>query len=345
MADSGEVQGNAPPKEMIGRSEAWKKVERSSKVVSATDATVLITGESGTGKELVAASIHSQSDRSKGPFVRVNCAAIPADLFESEFFGHTRGAFTGAIGERTGRFELAHGGTILLDEIGEIPLELQGKLLRVLQEGQFERVGENRTRTVDVRVIAATNRDLKAATEAGEFRSDLYYRLSVYPIELPPLRERLDDVPELAVHFLGKYAAKHACPADRFTSEQLEALKRYHYPGNVRELENIVERITIVAGCGLLKMDVSAIIRSMLLPEKEKEIAEAIGADPGPAPGRILTYPEIKELEKRNLMTALKATGFKIYGDDGAARLLDIKPTTLTSKIRSLGITKEPVAN
>lgn len=342
MADSGAAREGASSTVMIGESDAWKEIVRSAKMVSATDATVLITGESGTGKELVATSIHEQSTRSRGPFVAVNCAAIPSELFESEFFGHARGSFTGAVSERAGRFELAHGGTILLDEIGEIPLELQGKLLRVLQEGRFERVGENRTRTVDVRVIAATNRDLRAAAEAGEFRSDLYYRLSVFPIELPPLRERLDDVPELANHFLRKYAAKHACPTEKFSDEQLEALKRYHYPGNVRELENIVERITIVAGCGLLKMDVSAIIRSMLIPEKEREISDLISARP--ETGRLLTYPELRKLEKENLIAALKTTGFKIYGEDGAARLLDIKPTTLTSKIRSMGIVKEPSA-
>ena len=216
------------------------------KVVAPTPASVLLLGESGTGKELVARAIHDHSGRKGKPLVRVNCASVPKDLFESEFFGHVKGAFTGAIKDRVGRFEMANGGTLFLDEVGEIPLDLQAKLLRVLQEGQFEKLGEDKTRTVNVRLIAATNRDLHAEANAGRFRQDLYFRLSVFPIELPPLRERREDIAPLAEYFIGQSAERLGLPAPHLTREHLRQLEHYDWPGNVRELQNVIERATIL---------------------------------------------------------------------------------------------------
>src|SRR5204863_91461 len=225
--------------QLVGESPAFHKLLDQIKMVGPTCANVLIFGESGTGKELVCRAIHDKSDRKERPLVRVNCASIPKELFESEFFGHVRGAFTGAIKDRVGRFELANGGTLFLDEVGEIPIELQSKLLRVLQEGQFERLGEERTRSVNVRIIAATNRDLEAEAKAGRFRMDLYYRLSVFPIEVPPLRERLEDVGELAEHFIKQASRRLGVPRLRLTKIQAQELQSYDWPGNVRELQNV----------------------------------------------------------------------------------------------------------
>src|SRR6185295_15978228 len=223
-------------------------------MVAPTNASVLVLGESGTGKELVARAIHDRSPRKNAALVRVNCASIPRELFESEFFGHVRGAFTGAVKDRVGRFELAHGGTLFLDEIGEVPIELQSKLLRVLQEGQFEKVGEDRTRRVDARIIAATNRDLEAEVKAGRFRQDLYYRLGVFPIELPPLRDRAEDIPELAQHFLTQSARKLGVTPQRLSSVQLKELQAYDWPGNVRELQNVIERGIIRSRGGQIEL-------------------------------------------------------------------------------------------
>ena len=225
--------------------------------VADTPANVLIVGETGTGKELVAHAIHTRSSRANGPLVKVNCASIPDELFESEFFGHVRGAFTGAHRDRVGRFQLADGGTIFLDEVGEIPLALQGKLLRVLQEREFERVGDDSTRVVDVRVIAATNKDLEKAVEAGEFREDLYYRLSVFPVQVPPLRRRGDDVVQLAVHFLEQVCREFGRPCPQLTQSQADALRRYAWPGNVRELKNVIERAVILSTADNLRLDLS----------------------------------------------------------------------------------------
>src|SRR5213594_575517 len=230
---------------IVGDSPALKKVLAQIEMVAPTNANVLILGESGTGKELVARAIHDRSPRKAAALVRVNCASVPRELFESEFFGHVRGAFTGAVKDRVGRFELAHGGTLFLDEIGEVPLELQSKLLRVLQEGQFEKLGEDRTRTVDVRIVAATNRDLEAEVKAGRFRQDLYYRLSVFPIDLPPLRDRAEDIPALAQHFLQQSARKLGVITPRLTPAQVQELQSYDWPGNVRELQNVIERAVI----------------------------------------------------------------------------------------------------
>ncbi|MGH8656845.1 MAG: sigma-54 interaction domain-containing protein [Gammaproteobacteria bacterium] len=332
---------------LIGESAAWRKMLQQIELVAASNATVLITGESGTGKEVVAKAIHVKSPRQSRPIVKVSCVAIAPELFESEFFGHTRGAFTGAHKERTGRFGLADGGTIFLDEVGEIPPALQGKLLRVLQESQYERVGEDRTRNVDVRVIAATNRDLEKEVEAGRFRQDLFYRLSVFPIHVAPLRERLEDVPLLAEHFLRKMNWRDKCHEPmRLSEENVRALQTYHYPGNVRELENIIERAGILSHCFLYKLDVQQILDAMLLSEQRKRLS-LITREPsaaGTRSPRIMTYAEMKNWERDNLILALQATNYRIYGAAGAADLLGVKPTTLASRIKALEIPLRPTA-
>jgi formate hydrogenlyase transcriptional activator len=315
---------------IIGRSAAIQQTLRQVELVAPTDASVLITGESGTGKELIARAIHEAGNRSQRPLIRVNCAAIPRELFESEFFGHVRGAFTGAMRDRIGRFELADRGTLFLDEVGEIPLELQGKLLRVLQEGQFERVGEERTRKVDVRVIAATNRDLKHEVRHGRFREDLYFRLNVFPIESIALRERRDDIPLLAAHFLRGTSRKLKTSELRLTEGDMRRLTQYDWPGNVRELENIIERAAILARNGRVRID---------LPEPG---SGAKGIMPSKAPGEIrrpvLTDEERRDRDRANIIAALEVCGGKVFGRGGAAELLDVKPTTLASRIKTLGI-------
>ncbi|MGH9934835.1 MAG: sigma-54 interaction domain-containing protein [Blastocatellia bacterium] len=330
---------------LIGVSAAWSQVLQQIELVALSNATVLITGESGTGKELVAKAIHTKSPRRERPPVKVNCAAIAPELFESEFFGHVRGAFTGAHKDRVGRFGLADGGTIFLDEVGEIPLTLQSKLLRVLQEGQYERVGEDRTRNVAMRVIAATNRDLARVVEAGAFRQDLFYRLSVFPLHIPPLRERLEDVPLLAEHFLRKLNWRDRCNGPmRLSEENILALQNYHYPGNVRELENIIERAAILSHCFLYKLTVEQILDAMLLSEQRKQL-DALAREPAAARApKIMTYAELKRLERENVIAALQTTNYRIYGAGGAAELLGIKPTTLASRIKALGIPLRPEA-
>jgi len=335
-----------PFDELIGTSVVWRKVRQQIELVASSNATVLITGESGTGKELVAKAIHAKSQRRQGPIVTVNCAAIAPDLFESEFFGHVKGAFTGAHKARIGRFGLAHGGTIFLDEVAEIPPSLQGKLLRVLQEGQYERVGEDLTRKVDVRVIAATNRDLEKEVEAERFRQDLFYRLSVFPMRLTPLRERLDDVPTLAEHFMRKmnWCDRSDAPI-RLSDENVRALQSYHYPGNVRELENIIERVGILTRCFLYQLSVQQIIDAMLLSDQRKQFDSSarefvVGRTHSQA---IMTYAEMKDLERANLIAALQAANYKIHGAGGAAERLGVKPTTLTSRIKALRIPLRPI--
>lgn len=336
-----------PLDELIGVSAAWRKVGQQIELVAASNATVLITGESGTGKELVAKAIHAKSSRRQRSIVTVNSAAIAPDLFESEFFGHVRGAFTGAHKDRLGRFGLADHTTIFLDEVGEIPLSLQGKLLRVLQEGQYERVGEDLPRKVDVRVIAATNRDLIKEVEAERFRQDLFYRLSVFPIHLAPLRERLEDVPVLAEHFMRKmnWRDRSNLPI-RLSDENVRALQNYHYPGNVRELENIIERVGILTHCFLYQLSVQQILDAMLLSDQRKlfdSIArKRVAADTDLQ--AIMTYAEIKDLERTNLIAALQATNYKIHGAGGAAELLGVKPTTLASRIKALQIPLRPIS-
>ncbi|MEE3047164.1 MAG: sigma 54-interacting transcriptional regulator [Pseudomonadota bacterium] len=326
--------------EIIGQSDAIQGALKQIDLVAPTDANVLITGESGTGKELIARAIHQASTRSDRVLVRVNCAAIPHELFESEFFGHVRGAFTGAIRDRVGRFELADGGTLFLDEVGEIPLELQGKLLRVLQDQKFERIGEERTREVNVRLIAATNRDLKEEVRQGRFREDLYFRLNVFPIECRPLRERPDDIPPLAAHFLRNICQRLNIAQPTLTKGQVHVLQNYGWPGNARELENVIERAAILAHDGKLHFD---------LPDFStrdgKKPSPATKADRNTQPARtILTRAEMQQTEYNNITHALRKTQGKIFGPDGAAVLLDIKPTTLASRIKKFKIDRRDFA-
>jgi len=320
--------------DMVGESAALRKVLRQVELVAPADTSVLILGESGVGKELVARAIHERSRRRDHPLVKVNCASIPRELFESEFFGHVRGAFTGAVRDRVGRFLLAERCPLFLDAIGEISIELQSKLLRVLQEGSFERIGDNATRSTDVRIIAATNRDLKAEMEARRFREDLYYRLSVFPIEVPPLRDRPDDVPALAAHFLEQTCRRLGYPALRLRRRHVEALRRHDWPGNVRELQNLIERAVITARRGRLELDLA----TTALPQA----ARAFSAAPD-AP--VLTYAELREQERRNLRAALDQTSGKVSGSGGAAELLGVKPTTLASRIKAMGIGKPAQPN
>lgn len=323
-----EIEETKQHKFLIGKSPVWTKILQQIELVGTSDATVLLTGESGTGKEMVARALHEASPRRNQPLVKVNCAAISNELFESEFFGHIKGAFTGALKDRLGRFQLADGGTIFLDEIGELPLQMQGKLLRILQEKQFERVGEDRTRTVDVRVIAATNRDLWAEVESGNFRQDLFYRLSVFPIHLPPLRERLEDIEPLARHFLKQYNGKNFS----LTDNDIKTLQNYPYPGNVRELQNIVERTIILANCNRLNFTMPQVLNRMIVTDTQ-EITEEKS---------ILTYQDLKNLERENIIKALRESSYKIYGTGGASEILGTKPTTLISKIKALKIPMRP---
>ncbi|GGF48809.1 transcriptional regulator [Azorhizobium oxalatiphilum] len=329
-----EIRAEGSHRGVIGRSEAIKKVLRQVELVAPTDATVLITGESGTGKELIARAIHDASERRERPLIRVNCAAIPRELFESEFFGHVRGAFTGALRDRIGRFELADRGTLFLDEVGEIPLELQSKLLRVLQEGQFERIGEERTRSVDVRIIAATNRDLKAAVRAGRFREDLFYRLDVMPIESVALRDRREDVPLLAAHFLDGARRPPGGVPLQLSEGDVRRMLAYDWPGNVRELQNVIERGIILARNGRLHID---------LPEGA---AGELSGDPAliaplapfsPAPA-LETEADRRTRLRASILAALEASGGKVSGRGGAAERLGLKPTTLASRMKTLGI-------
>jgi len=313
---------------IVGESPAIQKLLQQIETVAPTDATVLVEGESGTGKELIASAIHEQSSRRNRPLVRVNCASIPRELFESEFFGHTAGAFTGATRDRAGRFQVADKGTLFLDEVGEIPVELQGKLLRVLQEGQFSRVGEDTERKVDVRIVAATNRDLEQEVEAGRFRQDLYYRLTVFPVQVPPLRERRGDIPLLVDHFLplatrGGRLGRRVRPS----KSQLEALQRYDWPGNVRELQNVIERAVIGSRGGKLALEV---------PSASPSSAPAQGTTE--TEPRLLSFAELKKLERDNILAVLDHAHWKIAGPGGAADLLGVNPSTLASRLRAMGI-------
>jgi PAS domain S-box-containing protein len=319
---------------VIGESPALKKMLARVEAVAQTDASVLIQGESGVGKELVAHVIHAHSPRGEGPLVKVNCASIPDELFESEFFGHVKGAFTGAHRDRVGRFELADGGTIFLDEIGEIPLSLQSKLLRVLQESEYERVGDEKTRSVDVRVIAATNRDLDQLVAEGRFREDLYYRLSVFPIQVPPLRERGADVVQLASHFLERTCQDFGHRPLTLSRQQASLLKQYNWPGNIRELKNVIERAVILSQGKVLRLDLA--MANILEPELDTADDEAGGE----ATRRILTEDEIQALTRKNMLTALGVTGWRVSGPKGAAKLLGLKPTTLADRMKKLGISR-----
>lgn len=315
--------------EIIGSSPAIRSTTEQIKVVAGTDANVMITGESGTGKELVAREIHRRSARATGPMVKVNCAAIPHELFESEFFGHAEGAFTGALRNRAGRFEAADGGTLFLDEVGEIPLSLQSKLLRVLQEGTFERVGEEQTREVNVRIVAATNRDLLKESQAGRFREDLYYRLNVFPIEVSPLRQRKQDIPALAAHFLDASCQRMGRPKLRLTQKVAESLKSYDWPGNIRELQNLIERATITAKGNQVQLQ---------LPSNSQVPIDSAKVEVGDSSGEVLTESQLRQLERQNLLNALAMTNGKVSGAGGAAELLGIKSSTLSSRMKKMNI-------
>ena len=316
--------------DLVGESPALRKVQQQIDLVAPTQATVLITGESGTGKELVARAIHERSPRCDRPMITVNCGAIPEALFESEFFGHARGAFTGAQRDKPGRFELASGGTLFLDEIGELPLPMQAKLLRVLQEQEVERVGETKARKIDVRVLAATNRGLAAEVEAGRFRQDLYYRLSVFPIENPPLRERREDIPRLAEHFIRVAAKRMNRRPPKFTNAAARQLSARDWPGNVRELQNAIERALILCRGN------SLLFEEPTTPRKT-ESNPSLNLDDN----QVLTRSELKARERKSFAAALAQTGGKIFGPDGAAAMLGMKPTTLASRIKVLGLTRK----
>jgi PAS domain S-box-containing protein len=314
-----EIKLNSNFEEIISRSDVFKKVLRQVEQVAATDTTVLIQGETGTGKELIARALHNNSKRSRRSLVTVNCAALPSEIIESELFGHEKGAFTGAYTRKIGRFELADQGTIFLDEIGEMPMDLQTKILRVLQEGEFQRLGSSETIHVDTRVIAATNRDLEKAVINGEFREDLYYRLNVFPIQVPPLRERKEDIPLLINYFIKKYAAKTGRQIKETSQKVLDRLMEYDWPGNIRELENIIERAVILGNNGRITI-------GSWIPENKKMVQKTI-----------LT---LEENERQHILRALKATNWRVSGEKGAARLLDMKRTTLEARMKKLGITR-----
>ncbi len=317
--------------DLIGRSAALGQVINQIDLVAPTDASVLILGETGTGKELVAHEIHRRSRRGERPLIRVNCASIPHELYESEFFGHVKGAFTGAIRDRAGRFEAAEGGTLFLDEIGEVPFDVQGKLLRALQEKSYERVGEERTRHADVRIVAATNRDLRKEVAAGRFREDLYYRLNVIPIHVAPLRERSDDIAPLAQHFIELSAKDMRCPRPRLTKAALSRLLAYDWPGNIRELRNVIERGVIIARGGNLDVD---------LPAGAGTMAPKVGSreDAGEGARGFLTEAEMEQRARDNLLAILDQAAWRIKGPEGAAELLGVKATTLVSRIKKLGL-------
>jgi len=329
-----EIEADHGFDEIVGASPALRAALTGVAQVAPTDATVLLLGETGTGKELFARAIHNRSARKNKPLIKVNCAAIPPSLIESEFFGHEKGAFTGATQRRDGRFALADGGTIFLDEIGEIPLELQGKLLRVLQEGEFEPVGGSRARKVNVRVVAATNRDLEREVRDGRFRGDLFYRLNVFPLRLPPLRDRGDDVVLLAEAVARRLAHGLGKTAGPLSPSDVIALKSYSWPGNARELRNVVERALITSADGRLRL-------AGILPDARAASVETQSAAPPPA--GVLTDGELRRLERENMIAALDRTGWRIGGDKGAAELLGIGPSTFKSRMKALAIARTRV--
>jgi formate hydrogenlyase transcriptional activator len=309
--------------EIVGRSPALLRALEKVARVAGTDSTVLVTGETGTGKELIARAIHSASRRHERPLIKLNCAALPMGLVESELFGHEKGAFSGALQRRIGRFELANGGTLFLDEVGEMPLDAQVKLLRVLQEGEFERVGGSETHRTDVRIIAATNRDLQRAVSEGAFREDLYYRLNVFPVALPPLRERRGDIPLLVRFFIGKYAARVDRRIEAVEPETIERLVGYRWPGNVRELQNLVERAMILATTPELRIEPEIFVAALPAP------SPAVGAAPD---------LDLDTAQREHILHALKDSCWVVEGGRGAARRLGLHPNTLRSRMKKLGI-------
>jgi len=319
--------------DLVGQSSALRQIVSQIDLVAPTEASVLVLGETGTGKDLVAHEIHRRSPRKNNPMVRVNCASIPKDLFESEFFGHVKGAFTGAIKDRPGRFETAEGGTLFLDEIGEVPLEMQSKLLRVLQEKHYERVGEDRTRSADVRIIGATNRDLKKEVAAGRFREDLYYRLHVFPIHVPTLKERKDDIPLLAKHFVDLAVKGLKCAKPKLTQATVARLQNYDWPGNVRELRYVIERAVILARGGSLQFDLPVTDSTPPPPSAAPHPGAKAGVE-------LFTDAEMQRRERENLLAVLENAGWKIKGADGAAEFLGVKPTTLLARMKKMGLKK-----
>jgi len=319
-----EVQGEFGDVGIIGESNRIQEVLTQVVQISQTDAPVLIEGETGTGKELIARAIHEKSRRKDHPLIKVNCPAVPHELFESEFFGHMKGAFTGAINERMGRFQLADSGTLFLDEVSEIPLGLQSKLLRVLQEGSFEKVGDDKTRKVDVRIIAASNRNFEEEMEQGRFRKDLYYRLGVALIFVPPLRERKEDIPLLANHFREKFAKTLNRPCSPFSAYNIEQLQDYDWPGNIRELQNVVERALIVSVDGNISFDLGS----------KKPPSDMVPTD------EVIPDELRKSREKENVRAALEKCSWKIYGPGGAAEMLGVQPATLAYRIKKMGLKK-----
>jgi formate hydrogenlyase transcriptional activator len=321
----GEVHSEALFEEIIGNSPALRQVLNQAATVASSDATVLILGETGTGKELIARAIHRMSGRKHAPFIKLNCAAIPTGLLESELFGHERGAFTGAISQKVGRMELADGGTLFLDEIGEIALELQPKLLRVLQDHEFERLGSNRTIKVDLRLIAATNRDLAKGMARHEFRTDLFYRLSVFPLRVPPLRERQDDIPLLVRYFVRKFAARIGRHIETIPKETMKLLLAWPWPGNIRELENLMERSVILSDGNALRVPLSE------MRTESRPLLSPADATPNQS---------LDNAEREHILRVLRETGGVLSGPDGAARRLGLKRTTLQSKMQRLKISR-----
>jgi len=320
--------------QIIGNSASLRRVLKHVEIVAPTDSTVLIYGETGAGKELIARGIHDLSPRRSKPFVKLNCAAIPTGLLESELFGHERGAFTGAIAQRIGRFEVANGGTIFLDEIGEIPLELQTKLLRVLQEREFERLGSSRTLRTEARMIAATNRDLEAMVSEQKFRSDLFFRLNVFPVHVPPLRERHGDIPLLVRHFTQQFSRRMNRVIETIPSAAMNALCRYHWPGNIRELQNVIERAVIVSKGTALSVDVA----DLKFPKPGHVVEKASSSESSPINGA-LDYV-LEQSEREQILKALEQTNWVVAGPKGAAARLGIKRSTLQQRIRKLGLTQ-----
>jgi formate hydrogenlyase transcriptional activator len=304
--------------QIVGNSPALESVLEQVQLVGPTDSTVLILGETGTGKELIARELHNASPRHGGPFIKLNCAAIPAELLESELFGHERGAFTGAVAQRVGRFEAANGGTLFLDEVGDMPLALQAKLLRVLQEQEFERLGSSTTRRADVRIVAATNQDLVTLIADKQFRMDLYYRLNVFPIALPPLRERQSDIPLLVRHFVEKYSERMSKPISRISDDSMDALQTYTWAGNIRELQNVIERAVILTSGDVLELP----SLPSFIPTKCEPVT-------------------FRDSERHHLLKALEATNWVVGGRFGAAARLGMPRTTLIAKMEKHGISRE----
>jgi formate hydrogenlyase transcriptional activator len=329
---------------IVGQSASIGALRLQIQIIAPTSSTVLITGETGTGKELAARAIHNLSLRCGRPYIRINCAAMPAGLLESELFGHERGAFTGAVGRRIGRFEMAHGGTLFLDEIGDIPLVLQPKLLRVLQEQEFEPLGSNKTMKTDVRVVAATNRDLNAEIADGRFRSDLFYRLNVLPLKVPPLRERPNDVPSLAAFFLQRFAKKFNKPAKRISADMMHRLCVYSWPGNIRELQNIIER-AVVLSTGSVLIFTPDFSPAVSMPSSATCTVVAAETPLAPIALAATSTPSswaLKDVERNHIKTVLDRSNWIIQGERGAAKILKLNPSTLRSRMKKLGICKEP---